>query len=151
MLSIDVLKITLHSAAAEEIIKNYITFLDPRGINYVIIVGPTVFRGSEEMQKALLVSGGLRCVFSKSQAKEDQGWNGPGGSGFSVRAVPLSEGFLSQSQYCFNRKARFRFLLGSCKTVLAVPVLLVHGSSKNSSDGSALLLRFGSLTLDLDS
>ena len=42
MLSIDVLKITLHSAAAEEIIKNYITFLDPGGINYVIIVGPTV-------------------------------------------------------------------------------------------------------------
>ena len=36
------LKITLHSAAAEEIIKNYITFLDPGGINYVIIVGPTV-------------------------------------------------------------------------------------------------------------
>ena len=35
------LKITLHSAAAEEIIKNYITFLDPGGINYVIIVGPT--------------------------------------------------------------------------------------------------------------
>ena len=42
MLSIDVLKITLHSAAAKEIIKNYITFLDPGGINYVIIVGPTV-------------------------------------------------------------------------------------------------------------
>ena len=36
------LKITLHSAAAEEIMKNYITFLDPGGINYVIIVGPTV-------------------------------------------------------------------------------------------------------------
>ena len=36
------LKITLHSAAAEEIIKNYITFLDPGGINHVIIVGPTV-------------------------------------------------------------------------------------------------------------
>ena len=35
-------KITLHSAAAEEIIKKYITFLDPGGINYVIIVGPTV-------------------------------------------------------------------------------------------------------------
>ena len=42
MLSIDVLKITLHSAAAEEILKNCITFLDPGGINYVIIVGPTV-------------------------------------------------------------------------------------------------------------
>ena len=42
MLSIDVLKITLHSAAAEEIIKNYITFLDPGGINYVTVVGPTV-------------------------------------------------------------------------------------------------------------
>ena len=42
MLSIDVLKITLHSAAAEEIIENYITFLDPGGINYVIIVGPIV-------------------------------------------------------------------------------------------------------------
>ena len=42
MLSIDVLKITLHSAAAEKITKNYITFLDPGGINYVIIVGPTV-------------------------------------------------------------------------------------------------------------
>ena len=35
-------EITLHSAAAEEIIRNYITFLDPGGINYVIIVGPTV-------------------------------------------------------------------------------------------------------------
>ena len=35
-------KVTLHSAAAEEIIKNYITFWDPGGINYVIIVGPTV-------------------------------------------------------------------------------------------------------------
>ena len=44
MLSIDVLEITLHSAAAEEIINNYITFLDPGGINYVIIVGPTVSR-----------------------------------------------------------------------------------------------------------
>ena len=42
MLSRDVLKITLNSAAAEEIIINYITFLDPGGINYVIIVGPTV-------------------------------------------------------------------------------------------------------------
>ena len=39
------LKITVHSAAAEEIIKNYITFLDPGGINCVIIVGPTVIRG----------------------------------------------------------------------------------------------------------
>ena len=37
------LKITLHSAAAEEIIKNYITFLDPGGINYVVIVWSTVF------------------------------------------------------------------------------------------------------------
>ena len=36
------IKNTLHSAAAEEIVKNYITFLDPGGINYVIIVGPTV-------------------------------------------------------------------------------------------------------------
>ena len=36
------IKNALHSAAAEEIIKNYITFLDPGGINYVIIVGPTV-------------------------------------------------------------------------------------------------------------
>ena len=43
VLSVDVFKIiTLHSAAAEEITKNYITFLDPGGINYVIIVGPTV-------------------------------------------------------------------------------------------------------------
>ena len=32
VLSIDVLKITLHSAAAEEILINYITFLDPGGI-----------------------------------------------------------------------------------------------------------------------
>ena len=40
------LKITLHSAAAEEIIKNYITFLDPGGINDVIIVGPTVETGN---------------------------------------------------------------------------------------------------------
>ena len=40
VLSIDVLKIALHSAAVEEIRKNYITFLDPGGINYVIIVGP---------------------------------------------------------------------------------------------------------------
>ena len=38
------LKITLHSAAAEEIIKNYIAFLDPGGINDVIIVGPTVVK-----------------------------------------------------------------------------------------------------------
>ena len=38
------LKITLHSVAAEEMIKNHITFLDPGGINYVIIVGPTVAR-----------------------------------------------------------------------------------------------------------
>ena len=38
------LKITLHSAAAEEIIKNHIAFLGPGGINYVVIVGPTVQR-----------------------------------------------------------------------------------------------------------
>ena len=48
VLSIDVLKITLHSAAAKEIIKNYITFLDPGGINYVIIVGPTVWHGDHD-------------------------------------------------------------------------------------------------------
>ena len=41
------LKITLHSAAAEEIIENYITFSDPGGINYVIIVGPTVFHNKK--------------------------------------------------------------------------------------------------------
>ena len=46
VLSMDVFKITLHSAAAKEIIKNYITFWDPGGINYVIIVGPTVIYSS---------------------------------------------------------------------------------------------------------
>ena len=52
------LKIRLHSAAAEEIIRNYITFLDPGGINYVIIVGPTVHKlfSGASMHLALLLS-----------------------------------------------------------------------------------------------
>ena len=68
------LKITLHSAAAKEIIKNYITFLDPGGINYVIIVGPTVQWNAgtacmSECALKTLACRGLRVDPSKGHGK----------------------------------------------------------------------------------
>ena len=57
-------KITLHSAAAEERINNYITFLDPGGINYVIIVGPTV--GSVVVR--------FSCGIAKNLARQPVSW-----------------------------------------------------------------------------
>ena len=69
------LKITLHSAAAEGIKKNYITFLDPGGIIYVIIVGPTVMLHyisvSELRRIGIAARSHCISVFEIRQCKEE--------------------------------------------------------------------------------
>ena len=82
MLSIDVLEITLHSAAAEEIIIiNYITFLDPGGINYVLLL-------------TVIIVGPIVKMVLNIQRTPKRGGGKPGGGGQTLaRRPPTENGF----------------------------------------------------------